>query len=194
MGAQRLLLEKSCLEVAGLRDRDKFHRSRVQVTTSVKGAVVQEHLAKARIVGCRRVKSAIALRRAFPRSLIATPGRNRFERARVFVFGISSRDARALLSGRVEGCILHAQRIEEPLLKKGIEAHAAHHLDDAGGCIDAALRIFPLVAGFVLHRRGEPQWHQIRERRRLHSSFAVSLAKTGSMREQVRDGEFRRLA
>ena len=62
------------------------------------------------------------------------------------------------------------------------------------GRVDAALRVFPLGAGLVLHWRGEPERDQIGERLGLLRGRARRLAEPGRMREDLRDREIRRLA
>jgi hypothetical protein len=99
-----------------------------------------------------------------------------------------------LLVGQVKRRVLHPERIEEPLLEKRVEGHAAHDFDDSRGGVDAALRVFPFFAGLVLHRRGEPERDEIGERPGAQRGRALSLAESGRVRENLGDREIGWLA
>ena len=187
------VLEKARRQVAGLRGGEEFHRVGAQVAAAFERAAAEEHLAEARVVAWRRVESAVALRRAVARAKVGARWHG-FEHTGVLVFRVGGDEFGTLPSGRVESRVLHPQRIEEALLEKRVEGHPAHHLHDARGGVDAALRVAPLCAGIVLHRCGEPERDQIGERPGLHRRGAGRLAETGGMREELRDREIRRLA
>ena len=95
---------------------------------------------------------------------------------------------------KVKGRVLHSQRIKEPFLEKRVKGHAAHHFNDARGGVDAALRVFPLFAGLILHRRREPERDEISERLCLLRVRTARFTQPGSVGEDLRDREIGRLA
>ena len=63
-----------------------------------------------------------------------------------------------------------------------------------GGGVDAALGVFPPLAGLVLHRRGEPDRDQIGERLGLLRRRSGGLAEPGRVGQDLGDREIRGLA
>jgi len=77
-----------------------------------------------------------------------------------------------------KGRVLHAQRIEEPLLQECVERHPAHDLDDPGRGIDAALRVFPLRAARIASARQATAGRDPRASA-LFCALAARLAEAG---------------
>lgn len=115
--------------------------------------------------------------------------RHWLEHSRFLVLAIGGDQAGMVTYLRIEGRVLHSQRTEKPVLRKGIKGHPAHHLDNAPGSIDAALAVVPLFSGLKLHWGGEPKRHQIGERFGLSRRRAGRLAQSGGMREDLLDAE-----
>ena len=133
------------------------------------------------------------MRRAVARAELGAR-RRRFEQTGFLVLSVGGDQLGAQFGGKIEGRVLHSQRIEEPFLEKRVKGHAAHHFNDARGGVDAALRVFPLLTRLILHRRREPERDEIGERLGLLRVRTARFAKAGSVGEDLRDREIGGLA
>ena len=193
--APAIALGEAGLQVAGLDRAHQLDGLGRQVLPAAERAAVEEHPAEAAVIPGRGEQTAVGGRVAVVRGgVVAVQNEDRrfFELAVRRFVGL--RQAGDLLAGRVEGRILHAQRIEKPFLQELRERLPGDDLDDSPQRVDSGLAILPLRSGLELQRSFGVVRNQVGQRSGGLGLLRRGFAHARSVSQQVPERQLGRFS